>query len=299
LGSFRLRPSEATALACPTCRGRLALEGAAAQVLDGDRIERGRLGCRTCGARWPIEGGLPRLFREDEVRGNDRLLRLFYDHLPRLHDPVVRLTLPLFQTGRLDEGTEAEMRQGYLRRIELDGLCARDDGRPPRILEVGIGTGANLMLVRAALPPAIARRVEIWGVDLSRGMLGVLLRRLARAPDPALRLLMADAHALPFDDASFDRVFHVGALGSFRDPARALAEMARVARPGTPIVAVDEQLDPSRRHGRATRAAFRLVTFYERRPHAPVEALPDGAFDVLAEQVSPFFYCLRFRILHG
>jgi hypothetical protein len=61
-------------------------------------------------------------------------------------------------------------------------------------------------------------------------------------------------------------------------------------------VVVDEQLDPSREHGLYVRAAFRLLTFYDPSPHCPTELLPEGAYDVLEEQVSRFFYCLRFRM---
>lgn len=289
-----LVPEELAGLLCPTCRGPLSFIGRLARgFLDDGVIECGR-----CGESFAVRRGLPRLYREREVTGNDRLLRLFYDYLPRLHDPAVRYTLPLFQLGRLaaadgGPGSEEEMRAGYLPRLELDGLAPREDGEPVRILEVGIGTGANLPLLRRALPAGLP--VEIWGLDLSEGMLAACRRRLAASPDASVRLVMGDAHALPFAAARFDRVFHVGALGSFRDPARALSEMARVARRGTPVVAVDEQLDSSRAHSVLARATFRLVTFYEAHPHAPVEAVPAGAVDVLAEQVSPFFYCLRFR----
>lgn len=280
-----LRVEEVQRLVCPSCRGTLAYAGR----VEHGRVSEGRLDCGGCGTGWPVVDGLCRLYREQLVRGNDRLLRYFYDNLPILHDPAVRYTLPVFQSG-----TEEEFREGYLPRLELGALTPRPDGQPVRILEVGIGCGANVPLVRRELPSGLP--VELWGLDLSLGMLNVLRRRLRKVGDRELRLLMADAHALPFPDASFDRVFHVGAIGSYRDPATALAEMARVAVPGTPIVAVDEQLDPSRRHNLYYRLMFRLVTFYDRDPHAPVEHVPAGATDVLVEQLSRFFYCLRFRM---
>ena len=89
-------------------------------------------------------------------------------------------------------------------------------------------------------------------------------------------------------------MFHIGALGSFRDPAAALAEMGRVAKPGTPVVVVDEQLDQGSHNGLRARLAFRLLTFYDTDPHAPVEALPGGATDVQVDQISRFYYCMRF-----
>ena len=72
--------------------------------------------------------------------------------------------------------------------------------------------------------------------------------------------------------------------------------MARVARPGTPIVVVDEQLDPARCHGLYHRLVFRALTFYTPDAVCPRADLPAGATDVLEEQVSRFYYCLRFRM---
>jgi hypothetical protein len=72
--------------------------------------------------------------------------------------------------------------------------------------------------------------------------------------------------------------------------------MARVARPGTPIVVVDEELDPARRHSVYHRLMFWSITWYDPNPHAPVELLPRAAVDVEVTRVSRFYYCLRFRL---
>ncbi|MCB9549756.1 MAG: methyltransferase domain-containing protein [Myxococcales bacterium] len=258
-------------LACPACRGPLGHAGEA-------------LVCGGCAARWPIRGGLARLYREAEVRPRDRLMRLFYDGLPSLHDPAVRLLLPVIQGV-----SEAETRRPIIDALALDDLPT---DRPVRVLETGIGCGANVGLVHDALPPGVT--VDYWGLDLSVGMLRKLPGRLRGRPLPTV--VQADAHDLPFATGAFDRVFHVGGLGGFGDPGRALAEMARVARPGTPVVVVDEQLDPGFRAGLVRRALFRAVTFYDRHPHAPVDALPPGATAVHSGQASPCFYLLRFEM---
>ena len=111
-----------------------------------------------------------------------------------------------------------------------------------------------------------------------------------------MHLLAADAHALPFADASFDRVFHVGGIGGYGDPRLGLAEMARVARPDTPIVVVDEQLDPGSRRSPFHRLVFRALTFYTAAPGSPLALLPPGASAVVPEQVSRYYYCLTFRM---
>jgi ubiquinone/menaquinone biosynthesis C-methylase UbiE len=100
-----------------------------------------------------------------------------------------------------------------------------------RILEVSIGTGANLRL----LPPD----AEIHGLDLSMGMLRACRRNLRRTHREAV-LYQGEAERLPFRDNSFDLVFHVGGINFFHDRRRALQEMLRVARPGTKLVVSDE-----------------------------------------------------------
>jgi ubiquinone/menaquinone biosynthesis C-methylase UbiE/uncharacterized protein YbaR (Trm112 family) len=278
-----MRPADFALLRCPSCRGTLRPPASVRRDL-----RRGALTCTRCARAWPVRDGLPRLVDDAEVRGVDRLMRAIYDAGARLHDPGVRFLLPLLQGS----GAGA-LRDGYMPRLELGALRAVR-GRPPRILEVGVGTGANLPLVERDLPADLD--VELWGCDLSEGMLARCRRRLATHRGRQLRLLVADAHALPFPDHSFDRVFHVGGIAGYRDPARGLAEMARVARPGTPIVVVDEQLDPDRRHGLYHRLMFRALTFYTPEAVAPRADLPASATDVVEEQVSRFYYCLRFRM---
>lgn len=270
-------------LCCPDCQGELTYSG----TFVGAALAEGSLRCSACSAVWPVAAGLPRLFRETEVTGSDRIMRWIYDAAPRLHNPSVRYLLPLLQ-----HKTERALRAGYLRRMELRTLRP-SGGAPVRLLEVGVGAGANLPLLARELAGDVP--FEIWGVDLSAGMLSACRRELAGRPIAAhVRLAMGDAHRLPFRGSSFDRVFHVGGIGNFRDPGAALREMARVARPGTPIVVVDEQLDPALAGSRYYRTAFRLVSVYGA-TRAPVDALPPGAVLVAEEQVSPFYYCLTFR----
>ena len=111
-----------------------------------------------------------------------------------------------------------------------------------------------------------------------------------------MHLALADGHDLPFPDASFDRVYNVGGIGTYRDPGRALAEMARVARPDTPIVVVDEQLDPDRAHSLYHRLMFRALTLYDPAPRCPRAHVPPDAVNVAEEQASRFYYCLTFRM---
>jgi ubiquinone/menaquinone biosynthesis C-methylase UbiE len=96
-------------------------------------------------------------------------------------------------------------------------------GRGRDVLEVGCGTG--LLLRRIASFAKSAR-----GVDLSPGM-------LARARARGLDVTEASATSLPFPDASFDVACSFKVLAHVREIRLALAEMARVVRPGGHVLA--------------------------------------------------------------
>ena len=90
------------------------------------------------------------------------------------------------------------------------------------VLEIGIGTGASLPYY----PPGC----KITGVDLSSGMLAQAARR-ARKLGLDVTLRQADAHSLPFEDASFDTCVSQLTLCTVPDPLAALQELRRVCRP--------------------------------------------------------------------
>jgi ubiquinone/menaquinone biosynthesis C-methylase UbiE len=94
------------------------------------------------------------------------------------------------------------------------------------LLEVGIGSGATL--------PLYASEVHVTGIDISTGMLAVARARLEQlGRDGDLREM--DAQALDFPDRSFDSVVFNLVLCTIPDPARALREAIRVAKPGAPM----------------------------------------------------------------
>jgi len=101
------------------------------------------------------------------------------------------------------------------------------------VLEVGCGTG--LVLERIA---RFARSAQ--GIDLSPGM-------LEKARARGLDVREGSATGLPFADASFDVCCSFKVLAHVRDIEGALAEMARVTRPGGHLLA--EFYNPSSLRG--------------------------------------------------
>ncbi len=98
--------------------------------------------------------------------------------------------------------------------------AALDRLEPPRrALDVGTGTGAGAAAIVIRFPEA-----EVTGVDLAPAMVDE-----ARRAVPGVRFEVADAAALPFDDASFDLVALANMIPFFD-------ELARVLVPGGALV---------------------------------------------------------------
>lgn len=97
-------------------------------------------------------------------------------------------------------------------------------GAVARILDAGCGTGYGLPLLAAQFPAA--HRVA---VDFAPAMLTRLVQ--GSGARPGTSPLCADLEALPFSDAAIDLVWSSLAL-QWCDPGLALAELARVLRPG-------------------------------------------------------------------
>ena len=109
----------------------------------------------------------------------------------------------------------------------LAGLCAWPRGGP--VLEVGCGAGW-FWEAAAEVAPA---DLSITLTDLSEGMVAETLARVRGLGRWAtVEGRAADAQALPFPDASFDLVLAFHMLYHLPDPARGVAELARVLRPG-------------------------------------------------------------------
>lgn len=99
-----------------------------------------------------------------------------------------------------------------------------------QVLEVGIGTGANL--------PFYPEGAHVTGVDFSSGMLDRARRRLDQLNNRADLQLM-DIQHLAFPDRSFDYVVSTCVFCSVPDPLKGLREIGRVCRPDGKILMLE------------------------------------------------------------
>jgi ubiquinone/menaquinone biosynthesis C-methylase UbiE len=154
--------------------------------------------------------------------------------------------------------------------------CGQATGK---VLEVAVGTGLNL--------EAYPQDITLTGIDWSDAMLDIARNRATEVGRTAT-LQQADAHELPFDDASFDTVVCTFGLCAIPDHTQAISEMTRVLRPGGRLILVDH-IESSSRVARGVQRFLEIFTVplggehFLRRPLNQVRA---SGLDV--EQVQRF-----------
>jgi phosphatidylethanolamine/phosphatidyl-N-methylethanolamine N-methyltransferase len=116
-----------------------------------------------------------------------------------------------------------------------------------RLLIVGCGTGADLPFV----PPEVA----VLATDLTPAM----LERARAHARPGIEYRVMDGLALDLPDGSFDAALLHMVLEVIPDPARCLAEVARVLRPGGRVAVFDKFLPDGHRPGALRRAGLALL----------------------------------------
>ncbi len=214
-------PLPAVRLVCPQCRAAL-------------REEAGAATCTRCRRRYARHHGILDLrllpdpylgIEADRARADEVLAVLDGKALPELLEHYWSLSDTTPPTLRRAFAEDARRAPGRARRV-LDRM--QEDGLPLarcRLLDVGSGTGALLAEAHGSVGDAV-------GLDIALRWLHVSRRRFRDRGLPAPPLVCAGAEHLPFDDASFDVVTATGLLEFTPDLDRALAECARVLRPG-------------------------------------------------------------------
>ena len=247
-----MRPNTLPLLCHPVTREPLRL--VAEPGPDGSSQE--KLVSVKSGEEFPIRDGIPIFLRGSDVSGLNKRYQELYNHFAPFYDLSMKVE------AFLKSGGEERRCREYLQELSIK---AGD-----RVLEVSVGTGSNLRY--------LPRTAKYFGLDISWGMLTRCQKNL-KAWGMEAELFLGAAEYLPFDDETFDVVFHMGGLNFFGDKARAIQEMIRVAKPGTKIMLVDENVQVAQK--------------YET---APIDLVPAGMQEIKVRDVcNGDLYCLTFR----
>jgi ubiquinone/menaquinone biosynthesis C-methylase UbiE len=187
------------------------------------------------------------------------------------HDHVVRRSFEQ-QTG-LFTGDDA-----LFARRQISALAWLEP-LDPEMIVLDVACGAAHAAEQVA--PTVR---QVVGLDLTRALLDLGAERLREAGITNVLLQEGSAAELPFLDASFDLVFCRAALHHMPDPSGAVAEMARVCRPGGRVVAAD-MVAPSAEVREAFDALHRRID----PSHAGV-LLEAELADLLSATVGPLAY---------
>jgi SAM-dependent methyltransferase len=100
----------------------------------------------------------------------------------------------------------------------VEDICRRVSDRRPRILDVGCGTGANLIM--------LSKYGDAEGVDVSEDALAFCRERGLD------KVRLGAAEELPYEDETFDLVTALDVVEHMDNDLAGLSEMQRVLRPG-------------------------------------------------------------------
>jgi ubiquinone/menaquinone biosynthesis C-methylase UbiE len=121
----------------------------------------------------------------------------------------------------------AATEEAGLRELRVDVLSRASGGT----IDIGAGTGVNAQLYPASV-------TELVMAEPDEHMARRLRRKLAEAGSAA-RIVEAPAEQLPFEDSTFDTAVFTLALCTIPSPDAALAEAARVLRPGGTLLFIE------------------------------------------------------------
>jgi len=169
--------------------------------------------------------GIPNLINNDYMIGDNEKYMKMYNWMSRVYDFGETIG------GKLLYGNQVhQMRQEMMNKLEWKDNAS--------VLYVSIGTGNDLQYI----PKTIDKKsIAISGIDISMGMLQKCKRKFGKKLN--ISLLNCCAEDLPFNDNSFDIVFHVGGINFFNDKQKAIDEMIRVAKKNTKLLIADETND--------------------------------------------------------
>jgi ubiquinone/menaquinone biosynthesis C-methylase UbiE/uncharacterized protein YbaR (Trm112 family) len=258
-------------LACPFCHSHLVIDNAGNERT----ILSGTLTCPSCSKEYPIQKGIPHFINTSDLTGLNHRFSHLYNWFSWIYSTFSKVAFAYI--GMPEEQGRRE-------------ITDRLDPHGGRVLEVSIGPGVNL--------PYLVKRPdvgEVFGLDISPGQLQ-RCQSFAAKKGWGVELFLANGEQLPFQDGSFDGVFHVGGINFFNDKQHAIDEMVRVSRAGARILIADETEKGARGYEKFIPGFKRSIGGKRPRIEPPVNLVPPEMQEMRVFDVwKGWLYCLEFR----
>jgi ArsR family transcriptional regulator len=168
----------------------------------------------------------------ERIRAEDPLIAADTAALERLREARAAAAASYLRehAGEADTLRPLTVAEADVERALLELIGAREPIE--RLLDIGTGTGRILEL----LAPVSERSV---GLDVSRDMVALARAKLGEARLSHASVRQGDLHRPPFEAASFDVAVMHHVLHLLDDPAAAIADAARLLRPGGRLLVAD------------------------------------------------------------
>ncbi len=216
---------------------------------------------RKDGFKYPIIDGILSLVYPHNLIGADKDWNKFYD----LFAPFYDLSERFF--GKLLLGLDVQ--QSWKQTISYLGL------KPGmKVLEVSPGPGVS----QAFIKEAITDKGNLVSLDLSLGML-----RQCKKKQKQLNtfLIQGNGSYLPFDDNSFDALFHFGSVNLYNEPEKAVKDFVRVVKKNGIVSWGDESSSDKIPDGWKKKFLIKMNPGYLK----PRPLIPDGLVNVKEYEV--------------
>ncbi|HOV10802.1 MAG TPA: methyltransferase domain-containing protein [Bacteroidales bacterium] len=250
-------------LRCPVCHTQLRLT----KTHDSLPTDESILSCEHCNKSFINENKVIDFLSEEDTVCFSKRFAIFRTFYNKFYTPLTNLMF-------IPCGGVKKARQEVLGAIEMFPGAS--------VLETGIGPGDNIRILNRLFPGC-----SFYGIDIQKRMLKKCSRNLCKSKLD-ISLYNATAERLPFNDHSFDIVFHLGAMNLFKDKKSAIQEMIRVVKPASKIVIADE-----------TQKAVRLFKiFVGNQPKVvpPVDLVPNEMQEIKLSTIwKGYGYLIEFR----
>lgn len=218
--------------------------------------------CEQTNEKFEFKNTIPVFINKNQITGSNQKYRKMYDEIAFSYDFVAKVAHFIYP----------DLKKGHRQLLKELGVKKGD-----KVLEVSIGTGANLGI--ALNSNIFSKNISHYGLDISSGMLKKCQKNLKKWGMEA-ELFLGEAENLPFKDNSFDVVWHSGGINFFNDKAKAIQEMIRVAKPKTKIVIIDETEKVAKGNYEKTPFVRKFFKGREENITMPIDLVPAGMLDI-------------------